>query len=217
MNYIPIHKIPEQKPASIIIRHAERFSIDNMVNALDIRLTEKGHNDSRLLGKELSKLGPATIHHSPVPRCQETALGIQDGILEAGGTVQFGGFLMEMGGPYVLGDWMELVEETRKHGSDPFVRKWFNGELMEGLMMPVKEAAFLTINVLVKQLREDKGSFINISHDWNIMILREFFFDIKHEEAGLPDYLDGMAAYIDNGRLRLLYHDREKDITLPLS
>jgi len=214
MNYIPVKKLPKDNTLAIIIRHAERHAIDDMTNALQILLTEDGHRDSFNLGTELSEFNPGNIFHSPVPRCRETAEAINEGLVEAGVESIVSGHLFDLGGPYLKGDWHEVVKLTTELGPLPFVRKWFSNELPKGLMLSLEQSAKVGLQVLIDQLRSGKGTTINISHDWNIMVLREYYFDLSHEEIGVPDFLDGMAAFIEGNSLHLFYHDDERMIDL---
>lgn len=191
------------------IRHAERYPIDDMKDALQIRLTGKGHIDSMNLGKELAPHGPFSLFHSPVPRCMETAQMINDGITSSGIESKLSGELLELGGPYVKGDWVELVKRTREAGPSAFVRQWFDTDQHDDLMVPLETAAETSLAFLQDQLETLSTSVINVSHDWNIMILREYFFQIRHEDYGMPDFLDGLALFNDSGKTVLSYHDRQ--------
>ncbi len=195
-----------------LIRHAERDPIDDMKNALAIRLTEQGHRESIELGKQLSPLGPFDIYHSPVPRCAETASRIAEGLASKKTKSTMGGSLLDLGGPYVKGDWNELVKRTREKGPSLFLREWFTTEKHHDIMVPLQMAAKESLSLLTRQLKEHSKQVVNISHDWNIIILREFFFGIEHETYGMPPFLDGIVLYRKDRGLYLSYHGKEKRI-----
>lgn len=192
---------------AIMVRHAERYPINNMANALELLLTTKGKEDAFILGQNLSRFSPLAIYHSPVPRCKETAESIRDGITNANHQATIEGLLLDLGGPYITGDWYAVVKAIEEIGHTIFIRKWFNNELPTNLIMSLPEAARIQLMILVNQLRSGTNSTINVTHDWNIMIMREYFFKLRHEEIGDPDYLDGIFAFYENSRLHLGYHN----------
>lgn len=197
---------------SLIIRHGEREHIVETARALEALLTEKGKKEAVALGNKLSPFGNIIIHHSPVPRCRETAEKIAEGIIESGGSVQIAGHLAELGGPYIAGSWMDIVAEIDKRGFNGFVRAWFDGALPESLITPLDVSVKLQASILRAQLERGDASYVNVSHDWNVMCLREYYFGIRHEEAGTPPYLDGLAALRDGKGFWLFYEGRERKI-----
>lgn len=190
----------QYKPAGILIRHAERFSIRSVKNPNDALLTEKGKQDAFQYGRRAASLSPAVLHHSPVERCGQTARAIAEGISAAGGTAVIAGTMLELGGPYILGKIEELPSIVGQMGFDFFLRKWFDGELPAGLMMGLTEAAELQLKAFRSCLDGDGYSHILVTHDWNIMLLREYFFNLKHEEVGSPGFLEGLGLYRKGGK-----------------
>jgi phosphohistidine phosphatase SixA len=197
-----------------MIRHAERHPIDRMINALEIQLTEKGKKDSYQLGEMLAPFCPINIYHSPVPRCKQTADNIYDGIISVKMPATVSGYLLDLGGPYITGDWTAISASIETQGHTQFIRKWFNGELPPSLIMSLPDAALIQLKILINQLTSSRISSLNITHDWNIMIVREYYFKLKHEEIGDPGFLDGLYAYISHGELILVYHQNEKIINI---
>ena len=209
MLYTYIKELQPIDRVILLIRHAERYPIDDMKDALQIRLTEKGHTDSKNLGMNLAPFGPFSVYHSPVPRCMETALMISRGLSSEGTESTLKGQLMELGGPYVKGDWLELIRRTRSEGPAIFLRQWFDTNQHDDIMVSLEEAALFSISFLKDQLKNSKISVINVSHDWNLIILREYFFNLRHEDVGMPDFLDGIALFNKGKKLHLMYHDKE--------
>lgn len=214
-NHLNIPEIPGT--IAIMVRHAERYPINTMSNALELLLTSKGKQDAYMLGQSLGQHSPLSIYHSPVPRCRETADSIHEGITSLNHQATLEGFLLDLGGPYITGDWNEVVKAVEEIGHTLFIRKWFDNELPESLIMSLPEAAQTQLMILVNQLLSNKNSTINVTHDWNIMIMREYYFKLRHEDIGNPDYLDGIYAFYDQGRLHLVYHDTVTAINLPLN
>lgn len=207
-----IKYLPENLKASLIIRHAERDSIEDMQNALNALLTEKGKTDAFDLGKTMSKLGSFNLYHSPVERCRQTAECIVNGINSERKRSRLVGQNIDLGGPYVVGDFFELVSLINKHGFPNLTRLWFDGKISDKLLMPLDAAAKTQVKILKEQIKNEVSSTINVSHDWNIMLLREYFFNLTHENMGMPDFLDGMALYCQNGRIILQYHGYDREI-----
>jgi phosphohistidine phosphatase SixA len=183
-----------------------------MANALEARLTNNGKLDAHKLGQSLARYNPMNIYHSPVPRCMQTAESIFDGIVSCNVSATIVGHLLELGGPYITSTWDTIVKSIEELGHSMFLRKWFDNELPSNLIMSLPEAAHVQLNILVNQLQSGNSSSINITHDWNIMIVREYYFNLRHEDIGDPDYLDGVCAYFQQDRLHLRYHEHEKTI-----
>ena len=206
MHHLNYTLLQDKQPVAVILRHAERYPVVDPLTHSSVLLTEKGLEDACSLGKTLSFLKPAAFYASPVTRCQQTAEGIAKGIYNPDGTPPSVSFLYALAGPYIRGEWPEITRLVQIHGISTYLRMWFDGELPKDLVMPVEEAAHLEFNILKKQLEEHENA-INITHDWNIMIMRQYFFNLRHEDIGYPDFLDGMTAYKENGKICLAYHD----------
>jgi len=209
-NNLNIPEIPG--PIAIMVRHAERHPINSMANALDLLLTSKGKVDAVNLGQSLARYSPFAIYHSPVHRCKETADSIHEGISRANKNATIEGFLFDLGGPYITGNWESVVHAIEEIGQQKFIRKWFNNELPAQLIMSLPEAARIQLSILVSQLDSHRHSTINVTHDWNIMIMREYYFKLRHEDIGDPGYLDGLYAFYEDDRLFLGYHDHVTEI-----
>lgn len=199
-------------PYSLLIRHAERQEISDVMKMFDALLTEKGRADAFALGGKLASTGSIVLYHSPVARCRETAEMIAAGIIDAGGSAEVRGATNDLGGFYLVGDGREMIPLIRKHDFLPFVRLWFDGALQPGLMMPLADAARAQLAFLEAQLGEGAFSFINVTHDWNVMLLREHYFGMRHDNLGAPAYLDGVACFRDGGSVRLRASGEEKAV-----
>jgi hypothetical protein len=199
---------------AIILRHAERHPIINYTDAFDLCLTEKGKTEAYEFGQLFKKFDSVKLYHSPVLRCRQTAEGIVAGILSINKKASIVGYLLDLGGPYVTSPWEGITAMVERMGQSAFVRKWFNNEFAPDYIMPLNLAAKSQLQILIKQLHPDNSSTINVTHDWNIMLLREYYFNLRHEDIGEPDYLDGLYAYIQNESLHLVYNEHKKIIDL---
>jgi hypothetical protein len=54
-----------------------------------------------------------------------------------------------------------------------------------------------------------------VSHDWNILVLRELLLGVLHEDAGWLNFLDGLAFSLCAGRLEARYRSHAQAQTLP--
>lgn len=199
----------EKQPVALVLRHAERFPVRNLKNPMDALLTEKGKADSADFGRGLSGLAPLTLFHSPVERCRQTAEGIARGIRDTGGAAELRGAAEHLGGPYIRGGFDSVPKMVRKYGMSDFLRTWFDGNLPGDTLLSLPEAAELIFGYIVQTLADIGTNTAMITHDWTIMILREYFLDLPHESAGFPGFLDGMAVYRKGGTLRVCYHGGE--------
>lgn len=193
----------DTSPVAILVRHAERYPIKEMRHALIAPLTDRGRNDAASFGLQLSHIGRIDIYHSPVPRCKETAEWIRNGLINGRAEATIVGHLEGLGGPYAVGPWEDLASMVDRMGHSRFVRAWFNGDIPDTLIMPLPQAARHQLNILIDQLRHGDRSTINVTHDWNIMAMREYYFNLKHEDIGDPGYLDGLWATLKDDAVRL--------------
>jgi len=209
-----IETIRGSGPVSLIIRHAERHPISSMKNPFEAMLTEKGASDAFTMGKQMSELGDVRLYHSPVARCRDTAINIGKGISEKTGVQVPAEMIYDLGGPYMRGDWDYVSRLIDQIGQDSFIRQWFDGILPEHVLMPLEEAALNQMAILAGQLANTGPSAINVTHDWNILILREWAFNLRHEDLGWPDFLDGVLAQRVNSSIHLCYHGKRAEIPL---
>jgi bisphosphoglycerate-dependent phosphoglycerate mutase len=204
------------RPLAIMVRHAEREPILDYANAFDACLTEKGKSDAHLFGKNMKKIGQTALYHSPVQRCVQTADCVCAGLESNGTQAHVVGSIFDLGGAYIVGPWHEIAASIDRYGHFTFVRKWFNDEFPPDFIMPLDLAAATQLRILANQLLSGDSSSINITHDWNIMVLREYYFDSRHEDIGVPEYLDGLCAFMQDGLLHLIHHELEKVIQPPI-
>ncbi len=214
MNIELLKNIPAGKKITIILRHAERDPIQTMERAFDALLTENGKKAAARLGEKISEFNPYTFYHSPVDRCRETAESMIKGISAKNGKADLAGMDLILGAPYLKGDWKIIADMVTKQGQEKFIRSWFNGEVSEEIILPLQQSAKKQLSGLIKQLSNTKTNCVNITHDWNIVLLKEYFFGIQHEQDGMPGYLDGMFAFIENEIVNLFYRKKKTLINI---
>jgi hypothetical protein len=217
MNVIPVEELADNRPVAILIRHAERHPIVDWQRVHEPLLTEKGKRDSLEFGRALVGLSPVEIYHSPSERCRQTAEGIHQGILKRDGASRLASHLPVLAGETIIpGKWSDVVKIVSEHGWPYFCRKWFDGELPGDLAIPLERAAYVEIEFLAEQLQSRKSSKINVTHDFLITVLREYFFGIRHEDVGIPEPLDAIAVYLSQIGIHLRYHEHERILNWPV-
>ena len=109
-------------------------------------------------------------------------------------------------------DLLSLSGLSGLHG-EHFVRLWFSGQVGDNLILPPAGIARHKLTFLREKLAEPVASGrrldLHISHDWNVIILRELLLGVRHEEAGWAPFLDGVAFTADAASLRAFYRDRD--------
>jgi hypothetical protein len=73
--------------------------------------------------------------------------------------------------------------------------------------MEPDQAAGGQLAVLASQLADPdwSGLSLNVTHDWNMLLVRNHYFDLDQGALGWPDYLEGVAAFLEDGRLVLQF------------
>jgi hypothetical protein len=190
--------------SAIVIRHAQRCEIKGAQAYWTCGLTEAGMEQAHAFGRSLAGRFPGyRIFHSPVKRCGQTALAISE---ELGGAPVHPE--KALGVSYIRVSVEEGFAEADKHGNN-FLREWFDGRVPAGMFMPLAEARDLLIAYLKSKTEQAPcGTLdIHITHDWNINVLREGIFGLRHEDAGWPDYLSGLAFFSGPNGLTAVMED----------
>ncbi len=56
------------------------------------------------------------------------------------------------------------------------------------------------------------GLVVDVTHDWNLMVLLEHFLGLTHEETGWPSYLDYILVERSCGGLTMRYHGTSRAV-----
>jgi hypothetical protein len=182
--------------ALLLLRHAERGPVTDIGTHASVLLTERGLLDARVLGGLIGRrFGPVAVWHSPVPRCRQTAQALAEGagaVVAAGATVA--GPLEWLGGDFIGGEPAWINTQFAASGHDGFLRLWFDGAYAPARIAPLPEAADYEMRQAVSHLDAcDVPLSIAVTHDWNLLLLRERYLGLRHEDVGLPSYLDSVA------------------------
>lgn len=184
-------------PAAALLRHGPRGPVTDPRTGNDIPLTPDGETLARALGHAIGALlrpgDVVHVAHSPVLRCRQTAEAIGGGVAEWGAHAVLVGSRDHLGGPYLL-ETKRALDLAAELGH-AFVRKWFDGEVAAALVQPRAVTARAQVESALDALGGAGGPrlAVLVSHDWNLMLVREHYFGVRHEDAGWIDFLDGVA------------------------
>ena len=202
---------------AVIMRHAARHPIANPSEPTLAEITAEGATAATEFGARLTGFDRVRLFHSPVKRCGQTAACIAQGATRAGLAVEIVGPQEEIGVDFIL-DQVEAGRLSVLHG-DAFVRWWVEGKIASSVIRPAGPVAGRQTNFVATRLQEptDGGRRLDlhVSHDWNIIVLREILLRVRYEEAGWLTFLDGVAFTSDPGGLRAIYR-RERTGPLAL-
>jgi broad specificity phosphatase PhoE len=184
-------------PAVLLIRHAARGDFSDPRTGNDVPITDAGRAAATQLGLEIAQiLAPADrvlLAHSPVHRCVQTAAAIHAGLSSGPCSSTLIGAREHLGGPYLV-DPKPALDLAAQLGAW-FLRHWFDGTVPESLVQPARDAANEQVVRALELLDQPEGPrlAILVSHDWNLMLVREHYVGVRHEDAGWIDFLDGVA------------------------
>lgn len=197
-----------------VMRHAARHPISDPRQPQLAELTAEGCAAAVEFGERLREFSRLRLFHSPVNRCRQTAECIADGAARVGVAVELRGAHAALGIDYIR-DLGEAGRLTVEHG-EHFVRLWFEGRVPPRVIDPVPELAAVKLAFLRERFAdvpEQAATLdLHISHDWNIIMLREHLVGVRHEEAGWLTFLDGVAFRRGERGLRAVYRAQVREI-----
>lgn len=191
-----LHRLPDDVPTALVVRHAERYAVADLATADDVLLTPAGEAAARAFGARLPVTRPLQVWHSRIERCGMTARGIVEGFTATGGDAVCAGVLDGLCGAFML-NFDAVVALTRQHhgaGSMSFVRRWFDGYFDPAVIDPCHIAAGKLLDRVAQALTAVPDRLVVlVTHDWEIMTLRETYLGTPHEMVGWVEFLDGLV------------------------
>ncbi len=207
-----IQSLAAQGSAAVFMRHAHRYPILDPKEPTLAELTPEGSQMAEDFGSRITGYDHIRIYHSPVKRCWQTADCIARGARASGLTVEFLRPEEKLGVDYIL-DLSEVGRLTLLHGEN-FVRLWFTDQIPASVILPAQQIAETKLAFIRERLTDapegGKHLDIHVSHDWNVMILRDLMLGIRHEEAGWLTFLDGMGFSLAPKGLRAVYREQAR-------
>ncbi|MBF0204608.1 MAG: histidine phosphatase family protein [Desulfamplus sp.] len=196
---------------SVIMRHSDRFFHKDSSMEVFMGLTEKGKDFAMKLGTQLPKNPRPRLFSSHFGRCIETAYLIDKGYIKAHGL--FNGHnsqSLELS-PFYITDIHKAIALVNDLGNINFLRKWFNHEISEEIMLNPETAAQTIADFMVKQMDAlEQGEIaLCVSHDWNLFPLKEYKLKLPHEEYGTVGYLESVIIFEKEGENYIVNYQQE--------
>ena len=206
-----LHSLTAHRTVAAVMRHAARQPIVDPREPLSAELTPAGRQDAEAFGANITGFDRLRLFHSPVKRCQQTAECVAAGATRAGLAVELVGAQPELGVAYILNQ-VETGRLSGLHG-EHFVRLWFTNQVPVELIERAPDIVRRKVGYVAARLLEPAPAVgrrldLHVSHDWNVIILRELLLGVRHEEAGWARFLDGVAFTAEAERLRAFYRER---------
>jgi hypothetical protein len=85
----------------------------------------------------------------------------------------------------------------------------FDGRLPSSLFKPRRATALEQIATAENHLRRAAtGLVVLVTHDWNLLAVREELFGLRHEEDWWPGFLDGLVLWRSARSVYVAFGDR---------
>ncbi len=189
--------------ASLVIRHAERSSLES---GLHLNLTERGREEAVAFGRQLHEYDRIRLFYSPDDRCHDTAQAIAESAEKIGARI-----IAFQEDEYL--DWITCFVEDRcmliaERMTPSSLRPLLSGAIIRKILRrSFGESDKIMRHLIQRLLESDSPGLldVNVSHDWDIMALREYHLGMRFEEYGLIDYLDGLVLFLSDGSVMVSY------------
>lgn len=196
---------------SVIMRHSDRFFPKESSMEPFMGLTERGKEFAMKLGTKLPENPRPRLFSSHFGRCIETAYLIDKGYIKT--HCIFNGHnsqAVELS-PFYITDIHKAIGLVQELGNVNFLRRWFNREIPEDIMLNPETAADTIADFMVRQMKGlDRGEIaLCVSHDWNIFPLKEYKLGLPHEEYGTVGYLESVIIFEKGGENYIANYQKE--------
>ncbi|MBF0228315.1 MAG: histidine phosphatase family protein [Desulfamplus sp.] len=198
----------------VIMRHSDRFFHKDSSMEPFMGLTEKGKDFAIKLGTELPKNPKPRLFSSPFGRCIETAYLIDKGYIKKHGIFNTHNCMAIELSPFYITDIHKAIAMVNELGNVNFLRKWFNNEIPENIMLNPEIAANRIAEFMIKQMSELKSGEIAmcVSHDWNLFPLKEYKLGLPHEEYGTVGYLESVVVFEKEEKSYIVNYQKEASL-----
>jgi hypothetical protein len=207
--------IKENSPSkvSLLIRHSNRHPIPKgVIEHRDVPLTTEGRKLAFQFGKKLPKSYSIRLYYSPIPRCRETAEYLMKGIHNNSGSAKMMG---EKDFLYInLIDQREIVRILEEIGHHSFGYCWLKGKLDQEIIEPPKLVSLKIIEGIFTLMKNGihNSMDIHVTHDLNILSVRDVISPIQNENFDWPEYLDGIIVTQNEDNVMLIWREISKTI-----
>ena len=203
----------EPRTVALLLRHAHRYPIPKgVVEHQNVPLTMNGRQRAREFGETLPRSYSIRLFHSPVPRCKETAEYVMKGFQHTGGAAEVMGdkdFLR-----INLVDQREMAHILDKMGHKQFGYRWMKGKFDETIIENPEKVASQTIKGVLALMKKEgnKTMDIHITHDLNVLAVRELISPVPNEHFDWPEYLNGIIFTQNEDKVTLTQGPYSKTI-----
>jgi hypothetical protein len=201
----------ERACTAILMRHAERGHFNHPADGASVPITPQGAIDAEILGRSLAQFDNLHLTHSPVGRCRQTAEALGRGAMEAGSHITMLGEDGRLGGPYMLN--VSAALDKAGELGHRFVREWFDGRICSSLLKSRRKTALEQIATVDDHLCCAKqGLVVMVTHDWNLLAVREELFGLRHEDDRWPGFMDGLVIWRSTDHIHIALGDAVADL-----
>ena len=205
--------VPQGVDATLVVRHAEREDIPAGTFGHDVNLTAEGTQSAEQLGAALSENRALTVVSSPVPRCVQTA----QAMLRGAGSLDEVGTDRRLGGPGALVVDAEIAGPLFLELPIPEIaRRQLRGAVPLPGMRPTLEGVEILLDLVTFSLHEEGRLHVFVTHDIILSVFVASIFRSSSEEAGWPDFLEGLLLWRHAGRLQFSWKGRTGYMTRPV-
>ena len=203
---------------SLLMRHSAREYNPDIHDLLN-PLTDEGRTLCKDFGSALRKDIFVRGYASPPDRCVETCQIVVENHNSEFGQPRSVRSLEGLGVFYAI-DQVKMWKGMKAAGGlSEYLAEWIAGEVPEDAMLSPYYAATTILRLLKGKLdaasRYSKQLNICVSHDMSVLFVRDFF-GLEPLDSLPIEYLDGLALYIEEGRLKLeSHHGSVSEIDLP--
>lgn len=201
-----------EKPATMIIRHSERASI-NRPDEMDVAgLTEVGREAARGFGQLLPNKRYIRVYHSPVERCKETAECIVEGARSREISADICGEISLLGRP--RGNWGSLSGILIRDWPHS-VNYWLCGRYPEEIIEPsITFAKRASVELDATLEAEPRTLVLHVTHDMPILAMLFHWFGVvpSFDNSG---FLGGFIYQRTADRVSLILKDSYREVDLP--
>jgi len=201
----------------VLMRHSAR-NYGTAENDELMELTEEGKQSSFEFGKGLPANSFIRFFSSPVQRCVQTSDIIEKGFLSTGGKTQ-ANTAKDILAPLFVKDVpkiMQMAYELVLAGNYPkFFRDWFDGKIPTDLIEDGAQSAQKLLTALLDLLDNETAEdtvTICVTHDWHLVLLKEYYLGQKAEDYGVIEYLEGLIIYNLNENYQIIDHEGKVNI-----
>ncbi len=196
-------------PTLLFLRHSAREYSEDFKDDMNCQLTPIGRKVAQDFGTRLNPKKKYRIFHSPVQRCKDTGMLIQEGLQSIGGNVQFKDAVLSL--VKFLGV-QEGFPKYYKRDSMQVMNYWLANFYPSWEMEPSVHLVQRCILDCLKNLKECEsgGVDIYVGHDLTVLVLLFHLGGILATDTWIS-YLDGFALQVlqEEKKLRILFGDRE--------